>query len=92
MAARKSRPAQDHTGETLYGSPNAHPAIAPDGEPARVYSNQGSGLTEVSGQNYNEAHGRVASAPTVGGDSHANRSPKGMPPGAPSSKRVEPID
>lgn len=92
MPARKSRPAQDHTGESLYASSDAHPTLAPDGEPARVYNNQGAGLTEVSGQNYNEAHGRVASAQTVGGDAHANRSPKGRPPGAPSSKRIKPID
>lgn len=51
-----------------------------------------SGFEKPSREAYNKARGRVPSAPTVGGDSHGNRSPKGMPPGAPSAKRIKPID
>lgn len=51
-----------------------------------------SGFEKPSREQYNLNHGRVASAPTVGGDSHGNRSPKGMPPNAPKSKRIKPID
>lgn len=39
---------------------------APDGEAPRTYDNRGSGLSEESGENYNEAHGRAADAPTKG--------------------------
>ena len=47
--------------------PFQSPTPAPDGAPARHYDNTGSGLSTVSGKNYNEAHGRSADAPTLGG-------------------------
>jgi hypothetical protein len=69
MPARKSAPATDHTGLSLFGHSEAEEAL--DGQPARVYDNQGSGLSEESGENYNEAHGRESKAPTSGGDRQA---------------------
>lgn len=66
----KSVPAQDHTGESLFG-PISHAVEELDGAPAREYLNQGSGLSTESGLNYNEARGRKANAPTSGGDRQA---------------------
>lgn len=50
------------------------------------------GFEKPSRETYNLNHGRVATAHTVGGNSHEGRSAKGMPPKAPSSKRTPPLD
>lgn len=69
MPAHPSTPKTDHAAEGLHGASPAQEA--PDGAPARSYDNTGNGLSAVSGQNYNTAHGRKANAPVSGGDRHA---------------------
>jgi hypothetical protein len=65
MPARSSRPAQDHTGESLFG--HSEVTEMPDAAPSRVYRNQGSGLSEASGLNYAAANGlRPDSSPSGG--------------------------
>jgi hypothetical protein len=46
MPAHKSAPAQDHTGESLFGFSTVAPE--PDGAPARQYDNAGDGLSKVT--------------------------------------------
>lgn len=58
MPAHPSTPKGDHAAEGLHGASPAQEA--PDGAPARVYRNVGNGLSENSGQTYNEAHGRTS--------------------------------
>jgi hypothetical protein len=65
MPARKSQPAQDHTGESLFGLSTA--TEMPDGGADRQYDNQGDGLVHETSKNYNERYGRQSDAPTLGG-------------------------
>jgi hypothetical protein len=90
MPARSSVPAKDHTGQSLFGLATVD--VEPDGAPAREYKNDGDGLSNVSGQNWNEAHGRIASSPTSGLADGRGKTSRGRAPGAPSAKSIQPID
>jgi hypothetical protein len=90
MPAHTSTPTTDHTGESLFGFGTV--ASEPDGAPAREYDNAGNGLSNATGQSYNEALGRVASSPTSGQADGRGKTPRGRAPGAPSAKNVKARD
>jgi hypothetical protein len=77
MPAHSSTPKTDHAAEGLFGASPVQEA--PDGAPARVYRNVGKGLSENSGQTYDEAHGRTS-------DSNPKTSPGGYVGSLRSSK------